>query len=139
VHAAADLRRRLIVIDQALTSDIRELRRILLHEIFHFVWRRLSTPARHSYEALIAKEMERGAHGELGWSSEMRKTKLAPSARSRRSRRWKEYLCESFCDSASWAYSDLTEHSEFTLAPKFRRARRRWLTALLSQRDRIPV
>ena len=41
-------------------------------------------------------------------------------------RRWREYLCESFCDTAAWLYSGLPSHEEFTLAPRFRRPRARW-------------
>jgi hypothetical protein len=139
VHAAADLERRVIILDRALTSSDGELRRILLHEIFHFVWRRLSTQARRGYEAVIAKEFTGRARGELGWSSEMRKRRLAHSDTITRSRRWREYLCESFCDTASWVYSEMTDHPEFTLAPRFSRARRKWLVGFVSQRASITV
>jgi hypothetical protein len=139
VHAAADLERRVIILDRALTSSDGELRRILLHEIFHFVWRRLSTHGRRGYEALIANEFGSGARGELGWSSEMRKRRLAWTDTVSRNRRWREYLCESFCDTASWVYADMTDHPEFTLAPRFRRRRRTWLVTFVSQCTRLPV
>ncbi|MCW5980450.1 MAG: hypothetical protein KIT09_20370 [Bryobacteraceae bacterium] len=139
VHAGSDLRRRLIILDEALTASVAELRRILLHEIFHFAWRRLSTTHRLTYEHLISAEIDRGARGELGWSSEMRKVRLGAPDRLERTRRWRNYLCESFCDTGSWVLSEIERHEEFTLAPRFRRARKKWFEDLLSRRPRIPV
>jgi hypothetical protein len=126
VHAATFIRRRRIVLDSGLKTQPRELERILLHEIFHFVWLRLGNSKRRSYENLIAKELRRRAPGELGWSAEMRKRKLSIRDRVARTRLWREYCCESFCDSAAWLLAGLSRHAEFTL-PRFHRgARRRW-------------
>ena len=66
------------------------------------------------------------AKGELGWSAEWRKAKLTAADGERRSRRWREYCCESFCDTAAWLYSVTSSHAEYTLAGRFRIARRRW-------------
>ena len=126
VHAATFLRKRRIVLDTELIEDRRELVRILVHEMFHFVWLRLGNSRRRSFEDLLRREMERGARGELGWSAEIRKQALRPDERCSRSRRWREYLCESFCDTAARLYSGARSHEEFTLAATFRRQRERW-------------
>jgi hypothetical protein len=126
VHAGAYLRRRQIVLEAALLERPRELTRIFWHEVFHFVWLRAGNGLRLSYETVLAREFDRRARGEMGWSSEMRKRELTPADRSGRSRRWREYCCESFCDSAAWLLGRFRTHEEFTLAPRFRQARREW-------------
>jgi hypothetical protein len=138
VHAGSFLRKREIVLDTALLESPGELARILLHELFHFVWLRAGNPARRSYEALLGDELRRVARGELGWSAAKCKRALAARDVGLRTRRWREYACESFCDSAAWLLSGLREHDEYTLAPRFRQARRRWLRSFLA-RPRIPV
>jgi hypothetical protein len=130
--------RREIVLESALASDPAELTRVLLHELFHFVWLHAGNPVRRSYEELLQNERRRGARGELGWSAESRKRPLAPADIQRRSRRWREYVCESFCDTAAWLFAGLRTHDEFTLAPRFRRARREWLERVLAK-DELPV
>jgi hypothetical protein len=45
-------------------------------------------------------------------------------------RQWSEYACESFCDTAAWAYAGAGEHAEFTLAARWSEARRAWFAAL---------
>ena len=84
-----------------------ELARILTHELFHFAWVRLSNQSRRSYEALVRNEWKRRTRGELGWSAESRKAALFQGSRiaARRGKYWREYLCESFCDTAAWLYS----------------------------------
>lgn len=119
VHAAAYLRRRAIVLDEALRSNAPELRRILLHELFHFVWVRLGNLRRGEYAALLASERIRRARGELGWSAERAKPDAAEG------RAWREYMCESFCDTAAWYFTG--DHLEATLAGRFRERRRKWL------------
>ncbi len=126
VHAAAFLRERRIAFDAALAGDPRELKRIFLHELYHFVWRRLSNARRWSWEDLLRTELQARARGELGWSAEWRKRALGPDDPGLRSRRWREYACESFCDTAAWIYSGVRAHPEFTLAGRHRRRRRRW-------------
>ena len=102
VHAATFLRKRLILLETGLVCHRRELARILVHELFHFVWLRLGNPVRRSFEALLRREWRAGAAGELGWSAEWRKQALGARDRRQRTRRWREYVCESFCDSAAW-------------------------------------
>ena len=74
VYAGSFIRKRQIVLDQELQHQPGELARILVHELFHFVWARLGNPTRRSYETLVLKEWEKRARGELGWSAESRTT-----------------------------------------------------------------
>lgn len=124
VHAGAFLRSRTIM----LNCSREEFARVFVHEVFHFVWLRLGNPRRWSYEDLIDAELAAHARGELGWSAEWRKGALAAAHRRNRSRIWREYCCESFCDSAAWLYSGRRVHEEFTLAQRFRARRRDWFT-----------
>ncbi len=129
VHAASDMRRREVVLDRGLLRRPDELARILVHELFHFVWVRLGNRERLAWEQVLGAELDRGARGELGWSAEMRKQDLTPADLARRTRRWREYACESFCDTAAWLVPGLRSHPEFTLAPRWRAARMRWFKA----------
>lgn len=128
VHAATRLRKREIVLDAALKNDGGEFVRILIHEIFHFVWLRVGNPVRLSYERLLAGEIKHHTRGELGWSSEWRKEALSRRDLLARSRLWREYCCESFCDTAAWMFSGLGRHAEFTLPGGQRARRRRWFS-----------
>jgi hypothetical protein len=125
IHAGAFLRQRRMLFETSLSRDLAEFDRIFVHEMFHFVWLRLGNPRRRSYERLLAGELAAHARGELGWSAERRKDGLTPRDRSRRTRRWREYVCESFCDSAAWLFCG-KRHPEFTLPARFRAARRAW-------------
>ena len=130
VHAASFLRRRELVLDEALRDDGPELARILTHELFHFVWIRLGNRQRQDWEAVLLKELAARARGELGWSAECRKQRLSGEDWRERKRRWREYCCESFCDTAAWIYGGLGDHDEFTLAERFRARRRAWFAHL---------
>jgi len=132
VHAASYLRKRRIVLAAELLEDSKELRRIFLHELFHFAWIRLANSDRHSWEEVVRREWRKNARGELGWSSESRKNKLR--GKRLRKRRWREYLCESFCDTGAWACGRLGEHDEFTLGEAWRKERMRWWRSLLAGR-----
>lgn len=123
VHAGSQIRARTIALDRALLKRPRELARIFVHELFHFAWVRLGNSERRSWEALLAAE--RGP-GELGWSAELRKADLTPSDGPDRTRRWREYACESFCDTAAWLFAGSARHEEFTLASRWREHRRKW-------------
>jgi len=137
VHAASFVRKRQIVLDQELERRPREFSRILTHELFHFVWVRLGNRARRSWEDTVARERKAGARGELGWSAESRKLHL-PRSQARELREWREYLCESFCDTAAWLYSGVRRHPEFTLAERHRRRRAEWFHAAF-QGSAIPI
>jgi hypothetical protein len=127
VHAGSFLRERRIAFDCTRA----EFPRILVHELFHFVWLRLGNPARHSWETLLVAECRRGRGGELGWSAQWRREALSDNDIDRRSRAWRLYCCESFCDTAAWLYSGITGHPEFTLAGNLCRTRRRWFLATI--------
>jgi len=125
VHAATFLNQRSITLDAELTRQPLEFQRILIHELFHFVWVRLGNTRRHSWQILIEQERRARARGELGWSSQRRKDSGRWSGRP-----WREYLCESFCDTAAWFYARQA-HEEFTLAPRFRARRAQWMKELM--------
>ena len=133
--AGSFLRKRLIVLDSNLERTPRQLARILVHELFHFVWLRLGNPVRRKYEELVRAEFDRRVRGELGWSAEGRKRELSAQDLSRRTRRWREYACESFCDTAGYLYSGIGRYSEGTLSVSARRTRRLWLEDLVHGRD----
>ena len=138
-HAASFLPHRHMVLDPALLARRRELARILYHEIFHFVWARLGNPVRHGFEEVLRREWEEHARGELGWSAESCKLGLSRRDLARRSRRWRHYVCESFCDSAAWlCLTGRPDHPEWSLKPRFRSRRRQWfLTADVLPRLRL--
>jgi hypothetical protein len=138
VHAGAFIRERRIAFDAELAADPREFARIFVHEVFHFVWLRLGNPRRWSYEALLREEMRGRARGELGWSAEWRKRALSTQDAGRRTRRWREYVCESFCDTAAWMFAGVSAHREYTLASRFRERRRRWFRKS-AMADRISI
>ena len=125
VHAGAYIRERRI----AFNCSGREFSRIFVQEVFHFVWLHLCNQARWSFESVVQQEFAAAARGELGWSAEWRKKELLPRDRQLRTRRWREYCCEAFCDTAAWLYAGNGRHREFTLAPRFRGPRRHWFRA----------
>ena len=140
VHAATFIRKRKIVLDQELARRPRELARILTHELFHFAWVRLSNQSRCSYEVLVRNEWKRHTRGELGWSAESRKAALSQTPRviARRRKYWREYLCESFCDTAAWFYSGVRRHKEFTLPQRSREKRAEWFRTAFAA-GKIPI
>lgn len=123
VHAGSQIRKHEIVLDSSLLENRAEFERILLHEVHHFIWSHLGPKARASYEELLHAERSRG---ELGWSAESLKLALSAEDRLVRGRRWKNYACESFCDTGAWFYMSRRVHPEWTLAPRFREHRGRW-------------
>lgn len=133
VHAGSNIPKREILLDAELLDDRGELTRILLHEVFHFAWVRLGNPRRLAYEAVLEAELRNRAKGELGWSAEWRKDKLSRWDRSARSRKWREYVCESFCDTGAWVYAGLKSHEEWTLPVRFRKKRRAWLVRIIEE------
>lgn len=134
LHAASFIPQRYVVLNRRLFRRRVELGRILYHELCHFLWPRLGNPLRQSYEAMMRAEFHEGVRGELGYSSEWRKKKLraAGGRVSRQKRLWREYVCESFCDTASYvllASERRTGHSEYTLSRAARERRGRWMQA----------
>jgi hypothetical protein len=137
--AATSIPRRLILLDADVLTPPREFERILVHEIFHFVWVRLSNEKRWSWEGVVGKQLTGKARGELGWSAEWRKLKLKRVDRQRRTRAWRRYVCESFCDTAAWRFSGLKAHPEFTLPAPARRSRRAWFTKNLPPASPVSI
>jgi hypothetical protein len=131
VHAGSFLKERRIAFD----CTPAEFPRIFVHEVFHFVWLRAGNPARRAWEELLRAEQRERARGELGWSAEWRRLALSPADVTARSRRWREFCCESFCDTAAWLYSGMRRHGEFTLAAQFRGRRREWFRRVLEGRQ----
>jgi hypothetical protein len=126
--AGASISRRLILVDRAVFARQGEFERILIHELFHFAWVRLSNQKRLAWEQVLAAELRERVKGELGWSAEWRKEVLTRADPRLRTPKWRRYACESFCDSAAWMFAGLREHDEFTLAAASHRLRRRWFT-----------
>jgi hypothetical protein len=124
IHAGSHMRRRWMVLDTALALEPTELERIFVHEVYHFAWVRAGNPLRWSYEDMAAAQLR--APGELGWSAEGTKALLSQRDSEARNRRWREYVCESFCDTAAWFYSTRRSHPEWTLPPRLLKARERW-------------
>jgi hypothetical protein len=112
-----------MVLETELRADTQELARIFVHELFHFVWLRLGNARRKSYEEMLRTELAGRARGELGWSAE---TAKARSKAAPKSRAWRAYVAESFCDTAAFLYSGCKSHEEFTLAERWRRKRKQW-------------
>jgi len=139
VYAASFIRRRSIVLDEELARKRRELARIVVHELFHFAWVRLGNRLRDSYMDLLREERKAHVRGELGWSAESRKQRLHEAVgRARREKRWRDYACESFCDTAAWMYAGIGRHPEFTLAAGHRARRAEWFRAAFEGRE-IPI
>jgi hypothetical protein len=138
VYAATFLKERCIVLDRELPKNMPEFRLILAHEIFHFVWWRLGRSRRREYHQILLKERQACARWELGESSAVAKEALAPGALDVetliRSTAWKNYVCESFCDTGAWLYAGVPEHRWFRLANRWRANRAEWFSELPFQR-----
>lgn len=117
------------MLNSELVGSPKELARIVTHELYHFAWIRLGNAERKSYEALLRGEILMGESGELGWSSERVKKLLRRSDVRGQSRRWKFYVCESFCDTAAWIATG-GRSGEVTLGARARRNRRAWFRHL---------
>lgn len=131
VHGGSFLRERRMAFD----CTGAEFPRIFVHELFHFVWLRAGNPLRLAWEGRLREEYAARARAELGWSAEWRRRGLSAEDVKVRSRRWREYCCESFCDTAAWLYSGVRKHGEFRLAARFRVRRREWFRRALDGRE----
>jgi hypothetical protein len=130
VHAASFIRRREIVLESALAARPSYLRFILVHEIFHFVWPRLGNGLRAEFRALLEQEKSSGARGEMGESAEVQKLALA---RDGGEARWREYVCESFCDSAAALFSGVNGEADRPLAARWRDKRKKWFEEVFAR------
>src|SRR3954447_3092111 len=130
VHAASFIRNRSITLESALLSRPNTAKLIFVHEIFHFVWARLSNSRRREFSHLLVSEIRRGAAGELGESSAVKKSGvLRGNSVDSTSRRWRDYVCESFCDTAAFAFATVAECEDFTLADRWKGVRKEWFGA----------
>jgi hypothetical protein len=129
VYAASFLRKREVVVDSELVKQPRALRLIVVHELFHFVWMRLGNKRRSEFSELLSQECIHRAKGELGESAAVRKSLLEDRDRLTNSRQWRDYVCESFCDTAAWHHSAIKRNSAFTLAAGWRKQRELWFKA----------
>jgi hypothetical protein len=130
--ASTFIRRRLILLDAEVLAQRGDFERILVHELFHFIWVRLSNAVRRDWEQTLAREFASRARGELGWSAERRKLNLSPKDAKSRGKMWRLYACESFCDTAAWRFAGLKRHPEFNLTATFQRRRRDWFDRHIS-------
>jgi hypothetical protein len=65
---------------------------------------------------------------------------LRPRDVKGRSKKWREYACESFCDTAAWLFMPGTRHAELTLHADGRKRRREWFEQMLEKRlSRLPI
>ena len=137
--AASSVPRRLILLDAEVLVRRGDFERILIHEIFHFAWVRLSNQTRRSWEGVLAAELAAGVPGELGWSSEWRKHKLTRGDVRGRTPAWRRYICESFCDTSAWLCAGVPRHDEYRLAAAARPIRRNWFADHLLGCQPVPV
>jgi hypothetical protein len=117
VHAASFIRRREIVFERELLRKS-ALPVIVVHEIFHFVWARLSNAVRASFTDLLVEESRGKARGELGESAAVKKAEAAGVPNC-------DYVCESFCDTAAWLYAPGFKR-DATLGQRWRVRREAW-------------
>ena len=100
VYAASFIRERRIVLATELVASRDLFRSILLHELFHFAWVRLGNQRRNRFAELLQAELKGRARGELGESAEVYKAAIFAESKFA-GRRWRDYCCESFCDSGA--------------------------------------
>jgi len=147
VWAASFIRLRRMVLDRELLDHECALRGILIHELFHFVWVRAGNPARRNFGALLEAESRARARGELGetsethketwlagWASNRRRGQPPVSARRAASRAWRDYVCESFCDTGAWLLCP-TAPWPVSLSERWRRKRRLWLEGWMAEQE----
>ena len=135
VYAATFIRRREMVFESVLLRQPRNFRFFCLHEVFHFVWPRLGNPARTGFAGLLKDELSSHARGELAESAGVAKHKLNghPTVDSAGAL-WRNYICESFCDTAAWIFAGPQPGEPVRLAARWQNRRRAYMLALFSIR-----
>jgi hypothetical protein len=136
VHAASFIRERKIILETRLLQKPRLLRLILVHELGHFVWARLGTRLRTEFEALIAAECAARARGEMGESAGVAKGCISSEDIEARTKRWREYVCESFCDTIALLYSGVSRSRFHTLGGRWRARREAWFRTAIHWNSR---
>lgn len=114
------------MLEAALLSTPAMFRLILIHELFHFAWLRLGNNLRQDFKTLLLQEWKNGAAGELGESSGVMKRRLRQAAESATPGLWRDYACESFCDTAACFYAGSGNDGLFTLRERWRKRREAW-------------
>jgi hypothetical protein len=127
LDGASFIRQRRIVLANDLSTA--ENQRVLLHELFHFAWVRLSNRQRRSYELLLRAEIARGVQGELSWPSFQAKGQLRPQDLDSRSKTWRGYACESFCDTCSWYWRGMPVDVEGAFPKSEKNLRQSWVAS----------
>jgi hypothetical protein len=130
VYAASFLRERRVVLEDSLKTDPPHLRLIFTHEILHFAWWRLGNARRTDCSVLLAEELAARARGELGESSLVAKEVYLSSSSESKPRLWRDYVCESFCDTGAWLWSSVEDHDSFQLAARWKTRRAAWFRSL---------
>jgi hypothetical protein len=123
------VRKREVVLDRALAAAPAELKRVVAHEMFHFVWLRMTNRQRREWGGLLRAER---SSGELGWSSEWRRRELSGDDARMNTRRWREYASESFSDTGAWLASGGIGDPDRLLGRKWIGRRMRFLAELKS-------
>lgn len=131
-QAVSYVRERVLVLHRRLLRRRWLGQRLFYHELCHFLWPRLGAGARRGFVAYLRRELKCGVRGELGYSAQHRKARL-PVGQARLARRgrpsnnaWREYVCESFCDTGAYALAQAAglggclRSVEFTLARRHR-------------------
>ena len=131
-QAATWIRRRVILLDKELKATGPEKARVMVHELFHFVWVRLGNPKRKAWETLLRVEWDAKAKGETGWSAEWRKRELEQLDVEMRTSQWREYCCEAFCDTASLIFGGGDDENNLGL--RWQKGRRKWFEANIENR-----
>ncbi len=126
VHAASFIRRREIYLETQLLARRRKLRMIVAHEVFHFVWVRLGNRLRAEYMGIVRAELAAGAKGEVGESAEGWKADVVEQGDGCKDGALRNYVCESFCDTAAWLYSGVRRNGEVRLGVGWRKVRGIW-------------
>jgi hypothetical protein len=123
-HAVSFIPERYMVLAASLFDRRVELGRILYHELCHFKWPRLGNGKRNQFKALLLQELQEGVRGELGYSSDIRKSALRQTLKRSReghASALRDYACESFCDTGSYVLlgeERRAQHSEYTLSER---------------------
>ena len=132
VYAASFVRQRRVVLETDLLGNRPLLQFILIHELFHFVWVRLANSKRSAFSNVLRLECGARARGELGESADVSKSYLKTPDFLNETRRWREYVCESFCDTAAWVFSSL-HNDAVTLAERHRKRRAMWFKTTFAE------
>ena len=130
VYAASFLRERRVVLEDSLTRDPPRLRLIFTHEVLHFAWWRLGNTRRTDFGALLTEECAARPRGELGESSLVAKDAYLSGSGEGKPRLWRDYVCESFCDTGAWLFSGVEDHDSFQLAARWKSRRAAWFRSL---------